>query len=140
MIDLAALEAMIPEALLDLDVNWPYDRTSGKVRESFALPGARRLFVTTDRLSAFDVVLAALPYKGQVLNELSAFWFEQTAGVIPNALLDVPDPNVSLEGLPPVAGRGDRARLHHRLDPDRTLDALRRGSARDLWLHLPGRT
>ncbi len=96
MIDLATLEARIPEALLDLAVDWPYDHTSGKVRESFAIPGARRLFVTTDRLSAFDVVLAALPYKGQVLNELSAFWFEQTAGVIPNALLDVPDPNVSL--------------------------------------------
>jgi phosphoribosylaminoimidazole-succinocarboxamide synthase len=60
--------------------------------------------VTTDRLSAFDVVLAALPYKGQVLNQLSAFWFEQTADVIPNHILAVPDPNVSLvrecEALP----------------------------------------
>jgi phosphoribosylaminoimidazole-succinocarboxamide synthase len=96
MIDVATLEAMIPQALLALDIDWPGARTSGKVRESFGLPAARRLFVTTDRLSAFDVVLAALPYKGQVLNELSAFWFAQTADIIANHLLDVPDPNVSL--------------------------------------------
>ena len=96
MIETTTLEKMIPEALLDLEVSWPYPRTSGKVRESFALPNGRRLFVTTDRLSAFDVVLTALPYKGQVLNQLSAFWFEATADVVPNHLLGVPDPNVSL--------------------------------------------
>lgn len=104
MLNHATLQAMIPQALRSLDVDWPYQHTSGKVRESYALPEARRLLVTTDRLSAFDVVLAALPYKGQVLNQLSAFWFEHTADVITNHLLDVPDPNVSLvqecEALP----------------------------------------
>lgn len=48
------------------------DRRDGKVRVSWALDGARRLFVTTDRLSAFDRVLAGVPYKGQVLNQLAA--------------------------------------------------------------------
>ncbi len=82
--------------LAHLDVPWPYPRSSGKVRESFSLPDARRLLVATDRLSAFDRVLAAIPYKGQVLNQLSAFWFRRTADLLPNHLLDLPDPNVSL--------------------------------------------
>ncbi len=96
MLPRETLEAMIPQALVSLDLDWPYGRGSGKVRESLDLPGRRKLLVTTDRLSAFDVVLAALPYKGQVLNQLSAFWFEQTADVVANHLLDVPDPNMSL--------------------------------------------
>ena len=82
--------------LTTLDVPWPYARFQGKVRESFSLPEGRRLLVTTDRLSAFDRVLAAIPFKGQVLNELSAFWFRGTADLFPNHLLAVPDPNVSL--------------------------------------------
>lgn len=86
----------LPLALAGLELAWPHERTRGKVREMFALPGGRRLIVTTDRLSAFDRVLAAVPFKGQVLNQLSAFWFEGTAGLIPNHLLAVPDPNVSL--------------------------------------------
>jgi len=96
MLDLATLTEKIPQALRDLDVEWPHTHTSGKVRESYSLPGRQRLLVTTDRLSAFDVVLAALPYKGQVLNQLSSFWFEKTADIVANHLLDVPDPNVSL--------------------------------------------
>jgi phosphoribosylaminoimidazole-succinocarboxamide synthase len=96
MLDLNALQEKIPHALKTLDISWPYDHRSGKVRELYSLPGARRILVTTDRLSAFDVVLAALPYKGQVLNQLSAFWFEHVADIVPNHLLEVPDPNVSL--------------------------------------------
>jgi phosphoribosylaminoimidazole-succinocarboxamide synthase len=84
------------EALAALDLPWPHDRSRGKVRESYSLPGGRRLLVTTDRLSAFDRVLAAIPHKGQVLNQLSAFWFERTADLIPNHLVAVPHPNVSL--------------------------------------------
>lgn len=87
----------MPEHLLtSLDLPWPYARARGKVRESFSLPGDRRLLVTTDRLSAFDRVLGAIPHKGQVLNELSAFWFRCTADLFPNHLLEVPDPNISL--------------------------------------------
>ena len=78
-----------------LDVTLPLpDRRDGKVRVSYALGEHRRLFVTTDRLSAFDRVIAGVPYKGQVLNQLSAWWFARTADVIANHLVAVPDPNV----------------------------------------------
>ncbi len=77
-------------------------KTSGKVRDAYELTDGRRLFITTDRLSAFDRNLACVPYKGQVLNQLSAWWFEQTADIIPNHVLGVPDPNalVALEVEP----------------------------------------
>lgn len=71
-------------------------RVSGKVRDGYDLPGGRRLFVTTDRLSAFDRVLARVPYKGQVLNQLAAWWFEQTGDIVANHLLSLPDPNAAL--------------------------------------------
>lgn len=78
-----------------LDVELPLpDRREGKVRVSYALDDGRRLFVTTDRLSAFDRVVAGVPFKGQVLNQLSAWWFEQTVDVVANHALGVPDPNV----------------------------------------------
>ena len=96
MLEEAELRQAVPRALQGLDVDWPHARKHGKVRESFLLPDGRRLLVTTDRLSAFDCVLAAIPFKGQVLNQLSAYWFGQTSDVLPNHLLDVPDPNVSL--------------------------------------------
>ncbi len=65
----------------------------GKVRDRYTLPNGQYLFITTDRLSAFDQVLGALPYKGQVLNQLAAWWFEQTADILPNHVLSLPDPN-----------------------------------------------
>ncbi len=68
-------------------------KTSGKVRDWYSLPDGKRLIVTTDRLSAFDRLLACVPYKGQVLNQLSAWWFHQTEDLIPNHLLYLPDPN-----------------------------------------------
>ncbi len=71
-------------------------RRSGKVRDWYDLPDGRRALVVTDRISAFDRILGAIPYKGQVLNQLSAFWFEHTRDIVPNHLLDVPDPNVSI--------------------------------------------
>lgn len=79
--------------LTDLELPLP-GRVAGKVRISYALPDDRRLFITTDRLSAFDRHIADIPHKGQVLNELSAWWFEHTRDIVPNHLLSVPDPNV----------------------------------------------
>ncbi len=96
MIEQATLRRHIPHALTGIELDWPYGRESGKVRDTFCLPGARRLIVTTDRLSAFDRILTAVPFKGQVLNQLSAFWFEATADIISNHLIAVPDPNISL--------------------------------------------
>ncbi len=80
------------EPFTEIDLDLP-DRRDGKVRTSWAIGADQRLIVTTDRLSAFDRVLAGVPYKGQVLNELAAWWFEQTADVMPNHVVSVPDPN-----------------------------------------------
>jgi len=70
-------------------------RLEGKVRDSYVKDG-RRTIVVTDRVSAFDVVLGTLPLKGQVLNQVAAFWFEKTRAVARNHLLSVPDPCVSV--------------------------------------------
>ena len=78
-----------------LDIDLPLgDRRDGKVRVSYSYGKDRRLFITTDRLSAFDRVIAGVPYKGQVLNQLSGWWFERTANVVANHVIDLPDPNV----------------------------------------------
>src|SRR5688572_2830052 len=66
----------------------------GKVRDNYSTADGRRILVVTDRISAFDRVLGTLPYKGQVLNALAAFWFEQTKHIAPNHVLSIPDPNV----------------------------------------------
>lgn len=67
----------------------------GKVRDTYILDG-KRILITTDRISAFDRVLGYIPYKGQVLNLLSQFWFEKTSDIIPNHLIEVIHPNVSI--------------------------------------------
>ncbi|NRA09028.1 MAG: phosphoribosylaminoimidazolesuccinocarboxamide synthase [Myxococcales bacterium] len=67
----------------------------GKVRDSY-IRDKRRYIVVTDRVSCFDVVVGTLPFKGQVLNQLAAFWFEHTRELARNHLLDVPDPCVSV--------------------------------------------
>lgn len=66
----------------------------GKVRENYDLADGRRVIIATDRLSAFDRILAAIPYKGQVLTQTARFWFERTADICPNHVLEYPDPNV----------------------------------------------
>ncbi|MBN1937443.1 MAG: phosphoribosylaminoimidazolesuccinocarboxamide synthase [Anaerolineae bacterium] len=86
---------MIPKAFVGTDLPQFGPRYSGKVRDLFTL-GDRRVLITTDRLSAFDRILTAVPYKGQVLNQLSAFWFENTRDIIANHVLSVPDPNVTV--------------------------------------------
>lgn len=67
----------------------------GKVRDTYDL-GDKLMLVTTDRQSAFDRVLAAVPFKGQVLNLTSAWWFENTQHIIPNHVITIPDPNVTI--------------------------------------------
>ncbi|MED5316830.1 MAG: phosphoribosylaminoimidazolesuccinocarboxamide synthase [Candidatus Neomarinimicrobiota bacterium] len=71
------------------------NKRTGKVRDQYALENKIAL-ITTDRQSAFDRVLASIPFKGQVLNLTSAWWFEQTKNIIKNHVIDVPDPNVTL--------------------------------------------
>lgn len=69
-------------------------RREGKVRIAWDLPEDRVLFVTTDRLSAFDRILGCVPHKGQVLNELAWWWFDELNDIVPTHALAVPDPNV----------------------------------------------
>jgi len=66
----------------------------GKVRDAYDLPDGRRIMIATDRQSAFDKVLAAVPYKGQVLNQTARFWFDETTDIVPNHVIDYPDPCV----------------------------------------------
>lgn len=74
-------------------------RSSGKVRDWYDLPDGKRLLITTDRLSAFDRILAAVPYKGQILNQLSAWWFERTKDIIPNHIVSLPDPHAAIVNI-----------------------------------------
>ena len=69
------------------------EKNEGKVRDIYVLED-KIILITTDRQSAFDRVLASIPFKGQVLNQTSAWWFEHTKDIIPNFVLDVPDPNI----------------------------------------------
>jgi phosphoribosylaminoimidazole-succinocarboxamide synthase len=83
------------------DLHLP-DRRDGKVRTSFRLSDGQRLFVTTDRLSAFDRIIASVPYKGQVLNQLAAWWFETTRDIVANHAISMPDENalIGIEASP----------------------------------------
>jgi len=87
------LRAQIPHTLREADFPALGELYRGKVRDNFA-KGSRIVMVTTDRLSAFDRVLTTIPFKGEVLNQITAFWFEKTKDVAPNHLQDVPDPSV----------------------------------------------
>ena len=71
------------------------NRKKGKVRDTYDL-GEKLVLITTDRQSAFDRILASIPFKGQVLNQVSAFWFEQTRDIVPNHVIGIPDPNVTV--------------------------------------------
>jgi phosphoribosylaminoimidazole-succinocarboxamide synthase len=82
-----------PPILEDITLDLP-NHSSGKVRENYDLPDGRRILVATDRLSAFDLILAAIPHKGQVLTQTARFWFDHTADLCPNWALEYPDPNV----------------------------------------------
>ncbi len=67
----------------------------GKVRDVYGI-GDHLLMITSDRISAFDVVLPKLiPYKGQVLNQIASYFLKKTADIVPNWLLATPDPNVA---------------------------------------------
>ncbi len=71
----------------------------GKVRDCYDLPAdahnpARRILISSDRISAFDRILASIPFKGQVLTQVARFWFDHTADICPNHVLSYPDPNV----------------------------------------------
>ncbi len=68
----------------------------GKVRDSYDLPDGRTIMIATDRQSAFDKVLASVPFKGQVLTQTASFWFNATSDLCNNCVLEIPDPNITV--------------------------------------------
>ena len=96
---------MIPKEILKQQLKNTLEKTNfdfgsgakyfGKVRDNYMLDD-KRVMITTDRISAFDIVLTTLPFKGQVLNQMSQFWFEKTKHIVNNAVIDIPDPNVTV--------------------------------------------
>jgi len=96
MADKTAIAGYLGNILADATIPELPDHYRGKVRDNYDLPTGRRLLVATDRLSAFDRILTAVPLKGQVLTQIARFWFEATADLCPNHVLGYPDPNVVL--------------------------------------------
>ena len=94
MIDDKTIQAAIAGVLTDAHFPELPNYYQGKVRENYDLPDGRRILISTDRQSAFDQVLAAVPFKGQVLTQTARFWFEATQDICPNHVLSYPDPNV----------------------------------------------
>ncbi len=66
----------------------------GKVRDNYDLADGKRIIIASDRLSAFDIILTAIPYKGAVLTQTARYWFEATKDICPNHVIAYPDPNV----------------------------------------------
>ncbi|HEX4447796.1 MAG TPA: phosphoribosylaminoimidazolesuccinocarboxamide synthase [Polyangiaceae bacterium] len=93
MVDTATLQKALPDCLAETDLPTLGSKYEGKVRDNYTRDG-RRYIVVTDRISAFDRVLGTVPFKGQVLNRLAAWWFDKTRKVVPNHVIGVPDPNV----------------------------------------------
>jgi phosphoribosylaminoimidazole-succinocarboxamide synthase len=93
MISEETIRAQLDNVLDGTRVDGLGEYIKGKVRDSYKQPDTR-VIVVTDRISAFDRVLGTIPFKGQVLNQLAAFWFEKTKDLVPNHVIDMPDPNV----------------------------------------------
>ena len=70
-------------------------RYKGKVRDNYVSQDDKQMIIiTTDRISCFDHIVGTVPFKGQVLNQIAAFWFEKTRDIAENHIIDIPDPNV----------------------------------------------
>jgi phosphoribosylaminoimidazole-succinocarboxamide synthase len=94
MLDMTALRNALSDCLDRTDFSSLGVKYEGKVRDNYSAPDGHRFIVATDRISAFDRVLGTVPFKGQVLNRLAAWWFARTADVVPNHVIGLPDPNV----------------------------------------------
>ena len=94
MIERAALAAHLDGVLSDARIPELPNHYGGKVRDNYDLPDGRRIIIATDRLSAFDRIITAIPFKGQVLTQIARFWFDATREMCPNHVLEYPDPNV----------------------------------------------
>jgi phosphoribosylaminoimidazole-succinocarboxamide synthase len=93
MIQTKTILAALPKVLKTVELKKYGKKQQGKVRDFYVLDD-KRIIVTTDRQSAFDVNLGHIPFKGAVLNMLAAFWFDKTKKIIPNHVISMPHPNV----------------------------------------------
>ena len=98
------IKDFLDKTVKDIHFTSPYGSYEGKVRHVYDDALGRKILVTTDRLTAFDCQITSVPFKGQVLTQLSRYWFEQTQDICPNHVIDYPDPRVvvckSLKMLP----------------------------------------
>jgi phosphoribosylaminoimidazole-succinocarboxamide synthase len=94
MIDQRLIEAHLGQILADATIPELPRHYRGKVRDNYDLADGRRIIIATDRLSAFDRIIAAIPLKGQVLTQIARFWFDATRDICPNHVIEYPDPNV----------------------------------------------
>jgi phosphoribosylaminoimidazole-succinocarboxamide synthase len=88
------MTARFPAPLADATIPELPQHYRGKVRDNYDLPDGRRILIASDRVSAFDLNLGAIPCKGQALTQIARFWFERTMDICPNHALEYPDPNV----------------------------------------------
>lgn len=88
------LSAYLNQALSEILLPELPQHYRGKVRDNYDLPNGTRIIVASDRISAFDIILASIPLKGQVLTQTARFWFDTTRDICPNHVIDYPDPNV----------------------------------------------
>ena len=95
MVSNDVIRAQLARTLERTDLTELGDKYEGKVRDCYTR-GGRRVIVVSDRLSAFDVVLGTIPFKGQVLNQIAAHWFDISREVVPNHVVSVPDPVVTV--------------------------------------------
>lgn len=93
MLPIEDIKAQIPYVLKGTDFPQLGEKYEGKVRDNYT-KGDRRILIVSDRLSAFDRIITKVPFKGQVLNQIAQFWFEQTKDICGNHVIEFPDPNV----------------------------------------------
>ncbi len=94
MIEGAAIVPYRDQVLADATIPELPNYYAGKVRDNYDLADGRRIIIATDRLSAFDRIIAAIPLKGQALTQIARFWFDATRDICPNHVIEYPDPNV----------------------------------------------
>lgn len=93
MISDQQLQAQLPHVLTSTSFSFLGQQYVGKVRDNYSKGGVRYL-IASDRLSCFDVVVTSIPFKGQVLTQMAQHWFSLSEDIVPNHIIDIPDPNV----------------------------------------------
>lgn len=97
MLSRSEVTAQLAHTIDSIDCPALGEKIPGKVRDSYVLKSrtpVERVLITSDRLSAFDRILATIPFKGQLLNQMAAYWFKETEQIVPNHIIAMPHPNV----------------------------------------------